>query len=65
MIFSIPQIMAALGLVSKIAQAGTGAWMQIKMVLASHGYAEDTAELDALIEDATRRKAIAEAEARG
>jgi hypothetical protein len=36
---------------------------QLKAALAARGYATDTAELDALIEDAERRQALAEKEA--
>lgn len=44
---------------------GSGVWTQINAVLKANGIEADTAELDKVIIDAERRKAIAEAESRG
>jgi hypothetical protein len=62
------QLQAALkwlALAQQIIAAGSGPWNQIKAVLAAHGIEADTAALDEAIADAGRRKAQAEADAKG
>lgn len=60
---TLAQIAQALGLVSGIMSAGSVAMSQIKLILSSHSISVDTSELDKIIFDAERRKAIREAEA--
>lgn len=45
--------------------AGTGAWQRVKDAATEAGVEHDTAALDAVIEDAARRKAQAERDAAG
>lgn len=54
-----------LALGQQIVERGTLVWEQIKLVLSQHGIEADTVALDAVIADADRRKAQAEADARG
>lgn len=61
MILSVAAILQWVGLIQQLAPR----WAQFKAFLAENGIAEDTAALDAVIIDAERRKAIAEAEAAG
>jgi hypothetical protein len=49
----------------KIVLAPSAVFTDIKRVLAAHGIEADTAALDAVIADASRRKAIAQREAAG
>jgi hypothetical protein len=49
----------------KVIQAGAPVLAEIKATMARHGIEADTSALDAVIVDAARRKAIAEAEAKG
>lgn len=58
-------IVAWIQLGQKVFQAGAPAWNSIKAALAQHGIETDTEELNAVIVDAERRRAIAEAEAKG
>lgn len=53
-----------LGVLQQVEAAGSGAWDSVKAALAAHGIEADTAQLDAVIADAARRKALAEREAR-
>ncbi len=53
-----------LALGQQVFAAGAGPWSQIKDVLAANGIEADTAVLDAVIADADRRKALAEADAK-
>lgn len=53
-----------LALLQQLEQKGSAAFAAVKQVLATHGIEGDTAALDAVIADAARRKALAEAEAR-
>lgn len=61
---TLAQIAQALGLVSGIISAGAGAMAQVKAILDAHSISVDTSELDKVIEDAERRRALREAEAR-
>jgi hypothetical protein len=63
--FTIAAMIQWVGLARQVFAVGSGLWTDIKRVLADHGVAADTAELDAVAADADRRKALAEAEARG
>lgn len=54
-----------LALGQQVIAAGAGPWAEIKAVMAAHGIEADTAALDAVIADADRRKALAEADAKG
>jgi hypothetical protein len=54
-----------LALGEKVIKAGAGAMAAVKAAAASQGVEQDTAQLDAVILDAERRKALAEAEAAG
>jgi hypothetical protein len=57
--------LAWLSLGQQVITAGEDVWNQIKGVLAANGIEADNAHLDAVIADAARRKAQAEADARG
>lgn len=63
--FTIAAIINWISLGEKVFNAGKPAWDSIKAALAAHGIEEDTAALDKVIEDADRRKALAEHEAEG
>lgn len=54
-----------IGIGQKVFEAGKPAWESVKAALAAHSIEEDTAALDKVIEDADRRKALAEHEAEG
>ena len=45
--------------------AGTAAWTRVKDAASEAGIVHDTAALDAVIEDAERRKALAQHDANG
>jgi len=54
-----------LALASQIMNGGEALWNKIKGVLAEHGIEADTSTLDGIIADAARRRAMAEADAKG
>ena len=61
----LQEVLKWLALAQQIKAAGEGPWNQIKAVLAANGIEADTAALDVVIADADRRKALAEADAKG
>lgn len=63
--FTVASLAEWLTLGEKVIKAGSGALAAVKTALAAQGVEADTAQLDAVIVDAERRKALAEAEARG
>lgn len=54
-----------IGIGQQIIASGSGLYSQIMGILRANGIQADTSALDEVIADADRRKAIAEAEARG
>lgn len=61
---TLQAILQWITLLGQIEQKGSAAFAAVKQALANHGIEADTAALDAVIADAARRKALAEAEAR-
>ena len=61
----VQAILQWIGVLQRIQASGGTAYAEIKGVLAAHGIEADTAALDAVIADASRRKAIAQREATG
>jgi hypothetical protein len=59
----IAAIIQAFSVAQQVYKAGQPVWDAIKGVLAAHGIQADTTELDAVILDAGRRQALAQAEA--
>lgn len=62
---TVAAIIQWIALGQQVFEKGSAVWSQIQAVLAANGIEADTAELDKVIIDAERRKAIAEAEANG
>lgn len=62
---TIPALIEWIALGEKVIAAGKGPLSAVVAAAAAHGIAADTAQLDAVILDAERRKAIAAAEASG
>lgn len=63
MTFTIPALLEWVHLGEQLIASGQGAYNAVKDAAAAHGVLADTAQLDAVILDAERRKALAEAEA--
>jgi hypothetical protein len=64
-VLSIAAIIQWITLGQQVFERGSAVWAQIQGVLKANGIEADTSELDKVIIDAERRKAIAEAEAEG
>lgn len=62
---TIPALMQWIALGEQVIEAGKGPLNDVRAALAAHGIAADTAQLDAVILDGERRKALAEHEAGG
>lgn len=65
MIMTVPAMLQWIALGEKVLAAGEGPLKAVLAAAAAHGIAADTAQLNADILDAERRKAIAAAEAIG
>lgn len=61
---TLNQVMALANLGGAIVQAGAGVVAQVVAILKARGYEADTQALDELIQDAERRRLIAEREAK-
>jgi hypothetical protein len=62
---TLEAVMAWITLLPKVVDGGKNLFDVIKAVLVNNGIDHDTAALDAAILDADKRKAIADAEAKG
>lgn len=62
---TIPALMQWIALGEKVLDAGKGPLNAVIAAAAAHGVEQDTAQLNAVIVDGERRKAIAAAEASG
>lgn len=60
---NLAAILQWLAIAQQIEAKGADAWAQIKQSLTDNGIDADTSELDAVIADAARRKALADSEA--
>lgn len=56
---SIDVVLKWLGLLPQIISGGTAVYASVKAALAAHGIEAENAELDAVMADADRRKALA------